>query len=103
MDEAAIIKLFEPLYSDIKPETQFAHKKPFLAHYTTIQTIEKIISSKELWFSNPLYMNDLEEVSGDAERGEYKAHVRSTPDQVTRRHAMTVALDRRKQVAQARK
>jgi Protein of unknown function (DUF2971) len=62
MDDAAIIKLFEPLYSDTKPETQFAHKKPLLAHYTTIQTIEKIISSKELWFSNPLYMNDLEEV-----------------------------------------
>jgi hypothetical protein len=62
MEDAEIIKLFESLYSDISPETQFAHKKPLLAHYTTIQTIEKIISSKELWFSNPLYMNDVEEV-----------------------------------------
>jgi hypothetical protein len=33
-----------------------------LAHYTSINTLEAILKNKECWFSNPLYMNDLEEV-----------------------------------------
>jgi hypothetical protein len=37
-------------------------EKPLLAHYTTVQTLEKMLLSKEVWFSNPLFMNDFEEV-----------------------------------------
>lgn len=37
-------------------------RPPNLAHYTSISTLESILKSKELWFSNPLYMNDLEEL-----------------------------------------
>lgn len=37
-------------------------RPPRLAHYTSIATLESILKSKELWFSNPLYMNDLEEL-----------------------------------------
>jgi len=62
MEDADLRKIFDPLYTDIKPETQFSHSQPLLAHYTTIQTIELIVKFKEMWFSNPLYMNDLEEV-----------------------------------------
>jgi hypothetical protein len=33
-----------------------------LAHYTSIDVIEKILRSEEIWFSNPLFMNDLDEM-----------------------------------------
>src|SRR4051812_28511526 len=62
MEDADLRRLFDPLYADVKPEAQFSHSRPLLAHYTTIQTVELIIKFKEMWFSNPLYMNDLEEV-----------------------------------------
>jgi len=62
MNDIEVHQAFEPLYSDIKPEAQFFNALPLLAHYTTIQTIERIIQSKQMWFSNPLYMNDIDEV-----------------------------------------
>ena len=37
-------------------------KRPLLAHYTSIDVIEKIIKNNEVWMSNPLFMNDLEEM-----------------------------------------
>lgn len=37
-------------------------RKPLLAHYTTIEALEGICKNDELWFSNPLFMNDLEEL-----------------------------------------
>lgn len=33
-----------------------------LAHYTSIETAECVLRNDELWLSNPLYMNDLEEM-----------------------------------------
>lgn len=62
MDFAEICKLLEPLWADIKPERQFHKKLPLLAHYTTLATLEKMLTSNEVWFSNPLFMNDLEEI-----------------------------------------
>jgi hypothetical protein len=62
MDEQEIMQRFQPLWADLRPEDTFAAKKPLLAHYTTIQTLEKILASNEVWFSNPLFMNDIEEV-----------------------------------------
>src|SRR5579864_8935512 len=62
MDDLELMNLFVPLYSDIQPERSFDRVKPLLAHYTSIQAFEKILSSCEIWFSNPLFMNDLEEV-----------------------------------------
>ena len=62
MDDLELRRAFEPLYADINPQHQFFTKQPLLAHYTTVSTIEMIIKSKQMWFSNPLYMNDMEEV-----------------------------------------
>ena len=62
MDDGAIWKLFLPLYDDLKEEDEFFNKKPFLAHYTSLDVLEKILRTDEIWFSNPLFMNDLEEV-----------------------------------------
>ena len=44
-------------------------RKPLLAHYTSISGVEKILLSNELWFANPLNMNDREEVGFGIEEG----------------------------------
>ncbi|GMB00093.1 DUF2971 domain-containing protein [Pelosinus sp. IPA-1] len=62
MDDTAIKQLFSPLWNDVKEEDQFYNRKPLLAHYTSIQVLESILKNDELWFSNPLFMNDLKEV-----------------------------------------
>lgn len=63
MDYEAIWRLFAPpLYADISEEDAFHRQRPLLAHYTSLDALEKILSSDEIWFSNPLFMNDLEEV-----------------------------------------
>jgi len=36
--------------------------KPLLAHYTSLSVLENIVKNNEIWFSNPLFMNDLEEL-----------------------------------------
>ncbi len=53
---------FLPLFAELRPENSFEKKKPLLAHYTTIKVLEQILLHNEVWFSNPLFMNDMEEV-----------------------------------------
>lgn len=62
MNDLEIVQAFSPLYDDVKEADQFYVKKPLLAHYTSLSTLEKILETDEIWFSNPLFMNDLEEV-----------------------------------------
>lgn len=61
MIEQEIPAAFLPLYSPFINIVEFM-KKPLLAHYTSLISIEKIVKGNELWFSNPLFMNDLHEV-----------------------------------------
>jgi hypothetical protein len=58
MDDLQISNMFEPLFADLRDGGSF----PLLAHYTSIQALEAILRSNEIWFSNPLFMNDMEEV-----------------------------------------
>jgi hypothetical protein len=60
---------FLPLYADIKDADQFHSRKPLLAHYTSFDALEKILKSGEIWLSNPLYMNDFQEVRFGMQRG----------------------------------
>ena len=60
MDDEAITKLFSTLWP--KPEDGFPARKPLLAHYTSLSVIESILANNEVWLSNPLVMNDLQEV-----------------------------------------
>ena len=53
---------FGSLWSDLKAEESFPQKRPLLAHYTSIATLEGIMANDELWFSNPLFMSDMEEL-----------------------------------------
>ena len=62
VDNNCIWQEFQSLYSDLKSDEQFPDKKPLLAHYTSIETLESILKNNELWFSNPLFMNDVEEL-----------------------------------------
>jgi hypothetical protein len=50
------------LFDDLRGGDSFPEKRPLLAHYTTIQTLEAILRTNELWLSNPLFMSDIEEV-----------------------------------------
>ena len=49
-------------WSDINLQDDFPARRPLLAHYTSMSTLESILCGKQLWLSNPLYMNDLEEL-----------------------------------------
>jgi hypothetical protein len=69
MNNDQLAKLFLPLFDDLRPEDQFDAVKPLLAHYTSLGTLEKILKSEEVWFSNPLFMNDIEEVRFGILRG----------------------------------
>lgn len=54
--------IFSQLYADILEEEQFYNINPFLAHYTSLDAFENILLNDEVWFSNPLFMNDKEEL-----------------------------------------
>lgn len=60
--DAEIGIVFTPLWNDIDQGSTFPTKRPLLAHYTSIGTLEGIMRNNEIWFSNPLYMNDLQEL-----------------------------------------
>lgn len=62
MNNLDIHSLFQPLFSDIEQSDNFANKRLLLAHYTSLSTLEAILKYDEVWFSNPLFMNDIEEV-----------------------------------------
>ena len=54
---------FGSLWNDLKTEETFPEKRLLLAHYTSIATLEGIMANDELWFSNPLFMNDWDELA----------------------------------------
>lgn len=54
--------IYKRLVEDVSQRPTYPATRPLLAHYTSIDTVEKILQHKELWFSNPLFMNDLEEL-----------------------------------------
>lgn len=55
-------QVFAPLYSEFTAGNSFPERRPLLAHYTSTANLERILATDELWFSNPLLMNDLEEL-----------------------------------------
>lgn len=65
-------KISKMLWKDLQEENEFQNKKPLLAHYTTMQNFDHIIGSNELWFSNPLNMNDSDELAFGMNQGAYE-------------------------------
>jgi hypothetical protein len=62
MTDQEILELFSPLEVDLEDLESLMKDRLLLAHYTSIDVLEKIMKSGEIWLSNPLFMNDLEEV-----------------------------------------
>lgn len=62
MNDHGLVMSFAPLYSDKGDFEYILSDRPKFAHYTSLHSLEKILVSEELWFSNPLFMNDLEEM-----------------------------------------
>ncbi|MEQ1654545.1 MAG: DUF2971 domain-containing protein [Nitrospira sp.] len=84
----------EVLWGDLESKTTFPATRPLLAHYTSVSVLEKMLLAEELWFSNPLYMNDLEELRFGMNAGatEFRTHQSlvdacGTPE----RHAQLIA------------
>src|ERR1700722_4405374 len=67
MDQAKRDQAFKVLFFDVEPLDFNA--MPMFAHYTSMDALEKIMKSDEIWFSHPLLMNDHEEVHWGITRG----------------------------------
>lgn len=50
------------LFSDLSDDDEVFTQKPLLAHYTSTSNLESILRNREMWFSNPLFLNDVEEL-----------------------------------------
>lgn len=61
MNEKEIQKVFTRLWHETVDEPIFPPTR-LLAHYTSIETLEAMVRSGEFWMSNPLCMNDHEEL-----------------------------------------
>ena len=57
------------LHRELEGIADGAQNAPLLAHYTSLVNLENILRSEQVWLSNPLYMNDLEEVRFGVNRG----------------------------------
>src|ERR1700677_2269317 len=62
-----MLRLFDPLYSVLA--NAVSGDQPLLAHYTSIRVMESILKNSEMWFSNPLFMNDLQEMKSGINEG----------------------------------
>ncbi len=84
MNVDEINTLFAPLYEDRLDNIAVMSKQErpsFLAHYTSLDVLEKIIKNNELWFSNPLNMNDYQELQFGFYNGRDLFHeVRKEPE-----------------------
>lgn len=96
-DVEKIWGLFASLYPSLEEQIAVLRDVPQLAHYTSITVLEKILATNEIWFSNPLFMNDLEEVKFGIVQG--TSLLRSSEDLLLslgsdqRRGKFTFALD----------
>lgn len=55
-------KIHSVMWDDLDAEGEFPTQRPLLAHYTSVAVLDAMMGNNEIWFSNPLYMNDLEEL-----------------------------------------
>ena len=63
MTKEEIMVLFSKISANLDDSFQLLRsEKPLLAHYTSTETLESILRTNEIWLSNPLFMNDLEEM-----------------------------------------
>jgi Protein of unknown function (DUF2971) len=54
---------FEDIYKSFSRLERIKTDPPLLAHYTDIKTAVSFLESGQLWLSNPLFMNDTQEIT----------------------------------------
>jgi hypothetical protein len=62
LDEQRVMASFNTLFARFGSVDRIQSNPPLLAHYTSIKVMENILQSNEIWLSNPLFMNDLQEM-----------------------------------------
>ncbi len=55
-------QIHQALWEDHNSESEFPNQTPLLAHYTSINNFDCVVEGEELWFANPLNMNDSDEL-----------------------------------------
>ena len=68
-NEHELVMKFGGLFSDRDDFQSILAERPLFAHYTSISVVEKIMKNEEVWLSNPLFMNDLEEMRFGVQQG----------------------------------
>ncbi|MFO1028268.1 MAG: DUF2971 domain-containing protein [Acetobacteraceae bacterium] len=69
MTNEEIAALFLPVLCELDDFDYIYEHRPQLAHYTSIGVLEKILVTEQVWLSNPLLMNDLEEMRFGLDQG----------------------------------
>ncbi len=54
--------IYPMIWGDLEGDSDFPNQRPLLSHYTSVTVLEGMMANDEIWFSHPLYMNDLEEL-----------------------------------------
>jgi len=54
--------LWASLWQQTAIGKNFPDDRPLIAHYCSISTMESVLKNQQIWLSNPLLMNDIEEV-----------------------------------------
>ena len=62
MTNSDLVTKFAGLFLDRDDFQDIMTNRPLFAHYTSIDVLEQIMKNEEVWLSNPLFMNDLEEM-----------------------------------------
>ena len=62
MTDIEVEALFDSIYNAFRSDEWSAGNGPLLAHYTSMANSEKIIREERILLSNPLFMNDIEEM-----------------------------------------
>jgi hypothetical protein len=77
MSDRGITDIFRPLYEHFIKQRSYPSVNPLLAHYTSVEGLKGILQSDEVWFSNPLSMNDWNELVPPMQEAVtlFKAHI----------------------------
>jgi len=63
------MQIFNSWYESVVDTEDDVSKLKLLSHYTSLEAFAKICETGELWFSSPLFMNDLQELRGGIFQG----------------------------------
>jgi hypothetical protein len=66
---AYIPEPFRVMLDDLNDIKLLTAENPLLAHYTSMQVLSRILETEEIWMSNPLFMNDTEEMIFGLQQG----------------------------------